>query len=92
MKNFTELESLVLTELTKRLNIEEIGFSDVFDKDLENATKIPMKALRGVLGSLVRKNVLSISSWQEMGLDNNRFGNSIVYLREEAIYLFNEFC
>jgi len=92
MKNFTELESLVLTELIKRLNIEEIGFSDVFDKDLENATKIPMKALRGVLGSLVRKDVLLISSWKEMGFDNNRCGDSVVFLREQDASFYNKFC
>jgi DNA-binding MarR family transcriptional regulator len=57
--NLTELEIKVLTTLIDSL-YAEAGFSDVDAKDLSKWTKIDIKSIRGVIGSLVRKDIISI--------------------------------
>lgn len=78
---FTELEQKVLGCLISNLYAEE-GFSDVSPRDICIGTKIPMKTLRGVLGSLVVKKVIFIDDREFDG------GESIIYL-EEAFYFLH---
>ena len=87
---FTKLEKKVLKELVKRLDINEIGYSDIYDKDLEKYTNIPMNILRGVLGSLVVKRCISIVSYKDMGLPKT-YGDSVIFIQEDCKYLFEMF-
>jgi predicted transcriptional regulator of viral defense system len=68
--NLTELETKVLTTLIDNL-YAEAGFSDVDAKDLSNWTKIDIKSVRGAVGSLVKKGIISI-------YDNGEY--QIIYL------------
>ena len=79
--NLTELESLTLTAFIGGLYAEP-GFSDVDVNDLSKELEIPTKVLRGVLGSLVKKGIVSV--------DENGGGYDIIYMREKYWYLVNE--
>ena len=78
--NLTELESLTLTAFIRGLYAEP-GFSDVDVNDLSSVLGIPTKVLRGVLGSLVKKGIISIE---------NNGGYDIIHMREMYWYLVNE--
>ena len=60
----------------------EPGFSDVDVNDLSKELEISTKVLRGVLGSLVKKGIVSV--------DENGGGYDIIYMRESYWYLVNE--
>jgi hypothetical protein len=79
--NLTELESLTLNAFIKGLYAEP-GFSDVDVNDLSSVLGIPTKVLRGVLGSLVKKGIVSI--------EDNGGGYDIIHMREMYWYLVNE--
>jgi len=79
--NLTELESLTLTAFIGGLYAEP-GFSDVDVNDLSSELGIPTKVLRGVLGSLVKKGIVSI--------EENGGGYDIIHMREKYWYLVNE--
>jgi hypothetical protein len=84
MKNMielTQLEAQVLKSLINQL-YAEAGFSDVDAKDIANDTKVSIKSVRGALGSLVKKDVITI--------DNNGAGYEIIYLGEAHYYLHPE--
>lgn len=59
LTGLTEMEKQVLTALIGML-YAEAGFSDVDANDLSRLTKIPMKVIRGVLGSLSNKEIIYI--------------------------------
>lgn len=61
LTGLTQMEKQVLTALIDGL-YAEAGFSDVDAKDLSNEKEIPMKVIRGVLGSLVKKNIIWIDN------------------------------
>ena len=73
----TELEQKVLDCFIGKLDAEP-GFSDVSPNDIANATGIKMNSLRGVLSSLVRKQILSI---------DDSCGCTILYLEEKFYHL-----
>lgn len=75
--NLTELETQVLTKLIDGL-YAEAGFSDVDANDLSKWTGIPMKSIRGVIGSLIKKDII----WVE---DNGEY--VIIYLHVGFWYL-----
>lgn len=81
---FTQLEDQVLTAFIKELYAEP-GFSDVSPQDLSEWTKIPMNKLRGVLSSLIQKEVITIWDKEDLGSDAD-----IVYLQEAFFYLHPE--
>jgi predicted transcriptional regulator len=84
MKNMielTQLEAQVLKSLINQL-YAEAGFSDVDAKDIANDTKVSIKSVRGALGSLVKKDVITI--------DNNGAGYEIIYLNRSHYYLHPE--
>jgi DNA-binding MarR family transcriptional regulator len=76
--NLTQLEEQVLTSLIDSLYAEP-GFSDVDAKDIANSTKIDIKSVRGGLGSLVKKGMVSI--------DGNSSGYQIIYLNRAYYHL-----
>lgn len=78
--NLTELETKVLTNLIGNLYAEP-GYSDVSVEDISRDTGIPMKSIRGVIASLVKKNIIQT--------DDNEFC-IIVYLNEGFYYLHPE--
>jgi predicted transcriptional regulator len=81
MIELTQLEAQVLKSLINQL-YAEAGFSDVDAKDIANDTKVSIKSVRGALGSLVKKDVITI--------DDNSAGYEIIYLNRSHYYLHPE--
>ena len=79
----TELEEKVLSSLISLL-YAEAGFSDVDAKDLSEDTDIPTSSIRGVLSSLVQKDIIEI--------DDNGAGFHIIYLKTSYWYLHPQWC
>lgn len=75
--NLTELETQVLKSFINGL-YAEAGFSDIDANDLSKWTGIPMKVIRGVIGSLIKKDIM----WVE---DNGEY--VIIYLSMQFWYL-----
>jgi hypothetical protein len=80
-ENLTVMEKQTLQSFIDDLYAEP-GFSDVSPQDLSRRTGIPMKSLRGVLGSLVQKGYIWIADGRDMGIECD-----IVYLSESKYYL-----
>ena len=79
MKNtFTELENKVLASFINGLYAEP-GFSDVDANDISRDINIPTKQVRGALGSLVKKGVVTIIT--------NDSNYDIIYLNESHYHL-----
>ena len=83
-ENLTDKEVIVIDEFISQLYAEP-GFSDVSPQDLQEYTKIPMRSLRGVLGSLVKKDIICIMDKEDLGSSAD-----IVYLNEAFYYLHPE--
>ena len=84
LSNLTQMEKQVLTALIGML-YAEAGFSDVDAKDLSSLTKIPMNTIRGVLGSLCKKNIIYIDDngkYQIIYLESNYYGLVPNWVRE----------
>jgi len=83
-EELTIKEGIVMEQLIGALYAEP-GFSDVSPRDLVKLTGIPMESLRGVLGSLTKKAIISIE-------DNDEWSASedIVYLNEDFYYMHPE--
>jgi hypothetical protein len=81
---FTKLEQTVIDAFIPELYAEP-GFSDVSPQDLARLTKIPMRSLKGVLGSLTKKSVIEIWDKDYLGSDAD-----IVYLKEAFYHLHPE--
>jgi DNA-binding MarR family transcriptional regulator len=77
----TELESKTLSTFVSCLYAEP-GYSDVDVNDIASELGISTKIIRGALGSLVKKEVVSI--------DRNDSGYDIIYLSKPYWYLVNE--
>ena len=81
-EKFTDLETQVIESLVSQLYAEP-GFSDVDAKDISrDITTLPTKIIRGVLGSLVKKGVITV--------DTNDSGYDIIYLNQSHWYLHPE--
>jgi len=78
---FTDLENKVLTAFINGLYAEP-GFSDVDANDISRDINIPTKQVRGALGSLVKKGVVSIHT--------NDSNYDIIYLNESHYHLHPE--
>jgi DNA-binding transcriptional regulator LsrR (DeoR family) len=78
---FTDLETRTLNSLIKQLYAEP-GFSDVDANDISRDINIPTKQVRGALGSLVKKGVVSIHT--------NDSNYDIIYLNESYYHLHPE--
>jgi hypothetical protein len=83
MINITQLEDQVLEALIDGLYAEP-HFSDVDVNDIAQTLKMSTKTIRGVLGSLSKKNIISI--------DDNGAGYEIIYLNEHHWYLHPTWC
>jgi len=79
--NLTELETKTLTTFVGCLYAEP-GFSDVDVKDLSEVTGISSKSIRGALGSLVKKGVVTVNT--------NDSGYDIIDLNVRYWHLVNE--
>jgi predicted transcriptional regulator len=79
--NLTELESKVLESFVLSLYAEP-GFSDVDANDISSDLGISTKVIRGALGSLVKKGIVTI--------DTNDSGYDIIYLNTSYWHLVNE--
>jgi DNA-binding MarR family transcriptional regulator len=80
--NLTDLEQKLLTEFIGNLYAEE-GYSDVDAKDLAHGTGIDIKIVRGALGSLVKKGIVSVETMQNWGEE----AYHIIYLNEDYYYM-----
>jgi len=79
--NLTELETKTLTTFVGCLYAEP-GFSDVDVNDISECTGISTKSIRGALGSLVKKGVVTINT--------NDSGYDIIDLNVRYWHLVNE--
>jgi predicted DNA-binding transcriptional regulator len=79
--NLTELESKTLESFVLSLYAEP-GFSDVDVNDISADLGISSKIIRGALGSLVKKGIVTI--------DTNDSGYDIIYLNTKYWPLVNE--
>ena len=78
---FTDLENKVLTAFINGLYAEP-GFSDVDASDISRDINIPTKQVRGALGSLVKKGVVTIHT--------NDSNYDIIYLNESHWHMHPE--
>jgi hypothetical protein len=78
MIKLTQLEAQVLKSLINQL-YAEAGFSDVDAADIANDIKVDIKSVRGALGSLVKKGIVTI--------EDNGAGFDIIYLNPAHYYL-----
>ena len=78
---FTDLENKVLTSFINGLYAEP-GFSDVDANDISQDINISTKQVRGALGSLVKKGVVTIHT--------NDSNYDIIYLNESYYHLHPE--
>tara|TARA_R110001632_G_scaffold55161_5_gene135116 strand:- start:340 stop:642 length:303 start_codon:yes stop_codon:yes gene_type:complete len=83
--NLTQLEETILTELIDNLYAEP-GFSDVSPQNLSKNTGISMKSIRGVLASLVKKDIIFLGDNDCQGMDFCM----IVYLNDNYYNLHPE--
>jgi predicted transcriptional regulator len=79
--NLTELESKTLESFVSSLYAEP-GYSDVDANDISEDLGISTKVIRGALGSLVKKGIVTI--------DTNDSGYDIIYLNTKYWPLVNE--
>ena len=63
----TELEQKVMDCLLGKLDAEP-GFSDVGSSEIADATEIKMKALRGVLSSLIKKGMIFVDESSDLSI------------------------
>ncbi len=82
----TKMENEVLTTLIDNLYAEP-GFSDIDANDLSKKTNIPMKSIRGVISSLVKKEIVSLEEHDNAFSDKQYI---IIYLNEAFYYLHPE--
>jgi Fe2+ or Zn2+ uptake regulation protein len=82
----TNLETKVLENLINNLYAEP-GFSDVDANDISRSTGIPMKSIRGVLSSLVKKGIIHLEETDSFGASEQFV---IIYLHESHYYLHPE--
>jgi hypothetical protein len=78
MIELTQLEAQTLKNLIDNL-YAEAGFSDVDARDISDNIKVNIKSVRGALGSLVKKGIVTI--------ENNGAGFDIIYLNPAHYYL-----
>ena len=79
----TDLETQVLENLINNLYAEP-GFSDVDAKDISSSTGIPMKSIRGVISSLVKKGIVHLEETDNMWASEQFV---IIYLHDSHWYL-----
>ncbi len=81
----TDLEKKVLTALVGCM-YAEWGYSDAGATDLAEATSIPMKSIRGVIGSLSKKGLVGVDDRTDMCdyKSNDPDFEPIVYLQGDA--------
>ena len=79
--NLTELETITLSTFVGCLYAEP-GYSDVDVNDISEELGIPTKTIRGALGSLVKKGIITI--------DRNDSGYDIIYLNKNYWGMVNE--
>jgi hypothetical protein len=84
--SLTKLEQTVLENLISNLYAEP-GFSDVDAKDISRETGIPTKSIRGVLSSLVKKEIISLEETDTYGAPEQYV---IIYLNPSHWYLHPE--
>ena len=78
----TQLEKQVLESIANGM-YAELGFSDIGPTEVQSETGIEMKKLRGVLGSLVKKELIDIDRREDEGYKNN-INRWIIYLMGEV--------
>jgi transcription initiation factor IIE alpha subunit len=84
--SLTILEHTVLENLISNLYAEP-GFSDIDAKDISRETGIPTKSIRGVLSSLVKKEIISLEETDTYGAPEQYV---IIYLNPSHWYLHPE--
>ena len=86
----TQLEQKTLTALIEFLYAEP-GFSDVDALDIAQSTGMPTTSIRGVLSSLVKKQIICIEESKNWDIVKGRWKlaetHQLIYLQPEYWYL-----
>jgi hypothetical protein len=82
--DLTELEKNILKSLLSKLDVNDLGYSDVDANDIANDINVNINSVKGSLGSLVKKNILFVS---DLGSDIG----SMIYLNENFEYLHPDY-
>ena len=82
--DLTELEKNILKSLLSKLDVYDLGYSDVDANDIANDINVNINSVKGSLGSLVKKNIVFVS---DLGSDIG----SIIYLNENFEYLHPDY-
>lgn len=85
--DLTHLEKTFLEAFINDLYAEP-GFSDINPKDMATAMKKNIKTVKGVMGSLVKKNIIWTMSAEDLGIP--RENGPIIYLNESYYFLHPE--
>lgn len=83
--NLTQLETTVLENIINGL-YAEAGFTDVDVNDIKDQTGIDNKILRGVLSSLIKKQIIEIEPTNTYGAPEYQ----LIHLRKDYWYLHPE--
>lgn len=82
--DLTELEKNILKSLLSKLDVNDLGYSDVDANDIANDINVNINSVKGSLGSLVKKNIVFVS---DLGSDIG----SMIYLNENFQYLHPDY-
>jgi len=80
--NLTNLETIVFEAISKNSNPHYMECIDILD--LEILTRITSKVLRGVISSLVKKDLIEVEKWHNGNRKAEYYWN-----RKEAIVAFS---
>jgi len=82
--DLTELEKNILKSLLSKLDVYDLGYSDVDANDIANDINVNINSVKGSLGSLVKKNIVFVS---DLGSDIG----SMIYLNDNFQYLHPDY-
>jgi len=82
--DLTELEKNILKSLLSKLDVNDLGYSDVDANDIANDINVNINSVKGSLGSLVKKNIVFVS---DLGSDIG----SMIYLNDNFQYLHPDY-
>ena len=82
--NLTELETKILRYFLSKLDVYQLGYSDVSVDDIANGINVNINSVKGSVGSLAKKGIIFVS-------DLGKGIGTIVYLEDDYEYLHPEY-
>jgi hypothetical protein len=82
--NLTELETKILRYFLSKLDVNDLGYSDISVDDIANGINVNINSVKGSVGSLAKKGIIFVSDLGE-GI------GTIVYIQDDYEYLHPEY-